>query len=453
MPIECRSTTYFIGDPDILSKTCKDEKYNACMPWIQKLRWDRFLATELRQYIDDLRTTAKSKSLAWAASSRIAKTCCWLGLQDAARKRREPSQRPGAWAGASVFTDWENAYKEVTDDRWTKTKAKIRWLAYQAGLVDKASGELLNLKELAEDRREAPKGHMRHKTAESYRGFLVYVSRTYRAMVPYLKGIHLSLDFWREKRDADGWRITNAYEAKLEPMERAKPPVWTKLVPRFKADMEALMFMTDLEKSPPVPVRPTQTSAVFLVGDASGTGFGTSTWGQGEEELVAQFGAWDDETSEELSNFREAYNLVLRIEQMVESGELAEGSELFVFTDNFVSERAFHNGSSKSRRLHTLVLKLRKMEIEGKLIIHVVWFAGTRMKEQGSDGLSRGDLTGGVMVGDSFLKHIPLNKTVLDRAEGFKEQFSKGLVGSDWNWLATGDWFDKAFEDVTGKYV
>jgi hypothetical protein len=23
MPIECRSTTYFIGDPDILSKTCK----------------------------------------------------------------------------------------------------------------------------------------------------------------------------------------------------------------------------------------------------------------------------------------------------------------------------------------------------------------------------------------------------------------------------------------------
>jgi hypothetical protein len=26
MPIECRSTTYFIGDPDILSKTCKDKQ-------------------------------------------------------------------------------------------------------------------------------------------------------------------------------------------------------------------------------------------------------------------------------------------------------------------------------------------------------------------------------------------------------------------------------------------
>jgi hypothetical protein len=28
MPIECRSTTYFIGDPDILSKTCKNERTN-----------------------------------------------------------------------------------------------------------------------------------------------------------------------------------------------------------------------------------------------------------------------------------------------------------------------------------------------------------------------------------------------------------------------------------------
>jgi hypothetical protein len=27
MPIECRSTTYFIGDPDILSKTCKCKSF------------------------------------------------------------------------------------------------------------------------------------------------------------------------------------------------------------------------------------------------------------------------------------------------------------------------------------------------------------------------------------------------------------------------------------------
>jgi hypothetical protein len=65
-------------------------------------------------------------------------------------------------------------------------------------------------------------------------------------------------------------------------------------------------------------------------------------------------------------------------------------------------------------------------------MVHVIWFAGTRMKEQGTDGLSRGDLIGGVVVGGRFLKHIFLNETVLERAEDFKEQFSKGLVGSDW---------------------
>jgi hypothetical protein len=94
----------------ILGVRLEDESYNAREPWVQKRRWDEGLATELRQYIDDLRITAKTKGLAWAASSRIAKTCCWLGLQDDTRKRREPSQRPGAWAGASVFTDWDNAY-------------------------------------------------------------------------------------------------------------------------------------------------------------------------------------------------------------------------------------------------------------------------------------------------------------------------------------------------------
>jgi hypothetical protein len=130
-----------------------------------------------------------------------------------------------------------------------------------------------------------------------------------------------------------------------------------------------------------------------------------------------------------------------------------EGSELFVFTDNFLSERAFYNGSSKSKRLHALVMRLRKLEMEGKIVIHVIWFAGTRMKDQGTDGLSRGDLTGGVMVGDRFLKHIPLNKTVLDWAPEFKKEFKKGLPGNNWRWLNYEDWFEGALDDDHGHYV
>jgi hypothetical protein len=320
-------------------------------------------------------------------------------------------------------------------------------------LTDADSERLLDLKELKKERREAPKGEMLHKTAESYRGFLVYVSRTYRAIVPYLKGIHLPLDPWRDNRDEDGWRIANVFEKRLECKGRKKPPKWTPMVPPFKDDLRALMHMTDATLPPHVPVRPTNTAAVFMVGDASGLGFGTSTWTQNADELTAQFGAWDVETSNESSNYREAYNLVLRVEQMVARSELVEGSELFVFTDNFVSERAFHNGSSESKQLHALVMRLRKLEMEGKIVIHVIWFAGTRMKDQGTDGLSRGDLTGGVMVGDRFLKYIPLNKSVLDRAPDFKREFEKGLPGKGWKWLDYEDWFEGAFEYDHGCYV
>ena len=35
----------------------------------------------------------------------------------------------------------------------------------------------------------------------SIRGFLVYVSRKYKDMTPYLKGFHLTLDIWIPYRD------------------------------------------------------------------------------------------------------------------------------------------------------------------------------------------------------------------------------------------------------------
>jgi hypothetical protein len=57
------------------------------------------------------------------------------------------------------------------------------------------------------------------------------------------------------------------------------------------------------------------------------------------------------------------------------------------------------------------------------------------------------------MVGDRFLKHIPLNKTVLDWAPEFKKEFEKGLPGKDWRWLDDEDWFEGAFDDDHGHYV
>ena len=92
------------------------EGYDATLPWIAKVRKDQKSAADLAQYVDDVRVVAPTEELAWQCSSKIAKTACYLGLQDAARKRRPQSQRPGAWAGATIATDKEGVTKAVTQD-------------------------------------------------------------------------------------------------------------------------------------------------------------------------------------------------------------------------------------------------------------------------------------------------------------------------------------------------
>jgi hypothetical protein len=70
------------------------QDYDPTFPWIAKIRKDGRLVADIHQYVNNLRLTAPDKELAWKISSRVAKICSWLGLQDAARKRREPSPTP-----------------------------------------------------------------------------------------------------------------------------------------------------------------------------------------------------------------------------------------------------------------------------------------------------------------------------------------------------------------------
>ena len=46
------------------------------------------------------------------------------------------------------------------------------------------------------------------KELETDRGFLVNISRTYRAMVSYLKVIYQALDSWRSGKSKDGWKLS-----------------------------------------------------------------------------------------------------------------------------------------------------------------------------------------------------------------------------------------------------
>ncbi len=66
-------------------------------------------------------------------------------------------------------------------------------------------------------------------------------------------------------------------------------------------------------------------------------------------------------------------------------------------------------GNSSSHTLFELVLWLRKLEMQGDLIIHVIHVAGTRMEAEDADGASRGDLSTGVMGGENILCYAPLH--------------------------------------------
>jgi hypothetical protein len=86
--------------------------------------------------------------------------------------------------------------------------------------------------------------------------------------------------------------------------------------------------------------------------------------------------------------------------------------------------------------------------MEGRLFITVIWVAGTRMIEQGTDGLSRGDLFNGILAGGRFLDYVPLNKGATELAPKLE-----GWLGTSfprkggWSVLDKEGWFEKGYTD------
>ena len=444
------------------------ENYNPAEPWILKMRADGLPAAEIVQYVDDVRIIAPTEELAWLCSSKMAKGLSFLGLQDAARKRRKPSQAPGAWAGATVSSEGDVVKKGVTKERWEKVKLRVRWIADQMELSDRFSPEEYGeLNDRRDESGDCPSGYLHYKTTESFVGFLVYVSMTYLPMVPYLKGIYLTLNSWREGRDVEGWpneEMKRLFDAGID-KNRVRPdcrskrghPVWSKAVPRLKDDLIALMKLTNYEDPPLIPVRPTNSEACYVVGDASGAGFGSSSFNAKTKEVKAEYGTWTEPvTNEKSSNFREAANLVRRIKRMLKNQDIKRGSEVFVFTDNSCAESTMYKGSSKSRWLHEMVVDLRAMEMAGDIIVRFVWISGKRMIWQGGDGLSRGDFTSGAMAGEAFLKFLPLHENVIERCADLENEIFKWLPntgGIKWKLASVEDWFHEVFLDPEGSWI
>ena len=171
-------------------------------------------------------------------------------------------------------------------------------------------------------------------------------------------------------------------------------------------------------------MRSSRTAAAFYgFGDASGTAYGTAFQKAPKQgiptEVYFECGQWTPKVgSQESSNWRELTNLVEFLEGQGATGFLND-SEVFLFTDNSTAEAAFWKGTSKSRKLLALVLRLRQLEMKTEMILHLIHVSGTRMIQVGADGLSRGDHSTGVMAGKDMLAHIPLHKLALERSAQF----------------------------------
>jgi hypothetical protein len=143
------------------------------------------VAAYLFAFMDDFRSGGPNKKEAWLAGRQAASILNHLGISDAPRKRRDTSMAPGAWAGAVVRTDGAGVHVLVSQEKWDRTKA-----------------QLADLRKMLEKN----PNKMCRRRLEEIRGFLVYVTRTYIGLAPYLIGIHMMIDGRRTGRDAEGWR-------------------------------------------------------------------------------------------------------------------------------------------------------------------------------------------------------------------------------------------------------
>lgn len=129
------------------------------------------------------------------------------------------------------------------------------------------------------------------------------------------------------------------------------------------------------------------------------------------------------------------FNLVEFTESEAERGRL-RNCEYFLFTDNSTAESCYYRGTSSSRILHSLVLRLRLLEMKYGMLIHIIHVSGTRMIDQGTDAASRGSMMEGVLAGKDMLSFVDLAKTALERHPlPYWIGLGVGLVWMTWSLL------------------
>ncbi len=282
------------------------------------------------------------------------------------RKACPCSQTTGAWAGAIVHILNDLGVCVLTPkEKWAKMRE----------ILAKWSARLLET---------APR--LSHKELLSDWGFLVYVTRTYPAMVPYLKGFHLTIEMWRGGQDADGWKLKEGDDSlitslnslgsldvtragahgfdlglaalfsatcgkdKDEAAENHRLAVklgeehvyasedgFTTPIPQFKDNISALLRLTNHELPPLQVVRLSHVVHVYYdFGDASRKQFGAtllanyncrgclSKPAKAKRGVRFCVGLWSAKEEDKNSNYKELCNLVDMVADEARAGRLQD---------------------------------------------------------------------------------------------------------------------------------
>jgi hypothetical protein len=425
------------------------DTYDTTKPKLMKVNsLTGVIAGDVVTFVDDVRITGSSREHCHETHRQFASRMQYLGIQDAPRKFRPPSQdQAGAWTGTIFKITRKSITKSVSQEKWMKGQLIVKNLS-EVIETHPRRRPLLNRKEL-----------------ERQTGFLNHLTMTFDEMTPFLKGFYLSLNSWRPKRDGDDWKMSDKswlqclmaqldngqitdqeFDNEVNAQAEVGCPDQVSGSTRLGDDVRALMKMFASEIPPEVNLRSKEiVTVIYGFGDASGTGLGaTFTCGSG---FTFRIGVWSSDESDQSSNWREFTNIVDSLEDEASAGNLMN-SEVFMFTDNSTVEACAIKGSSSSPKLLGLVVRLRAMTTLYGIRIHIFHVSGTRMIAQGTDGVSRGFLGEGIMSGESMVSFIPIHMTATERSGGLVS-WIKEWTGPSTIVLEPIDWFDVG-HDIDG---
>ena len=313
------------------------ESYNPCWPKVMKWVSDRgVIAGDAVTFVDDVRIAGHSKENCHLVHRAFASTFQCLGVQDAPRKFRPPSQiNAGAWTCTIFRVSPTVISKSVSQEKWDKGRAMIL--------------SLLSRCRSAVDHRPV----LNRKTLEKETGFLNHLGMTFEVVTPYLKGFYLTLNSWRSHRNEGHWKVTDKQWKRIllareemedmsneewsgEDQDDAAVPVNATASPSLMQDVTALFEIFDQVSLPVVGVRCRKVlTVIYGFGDASGTGLGsTFTCGSGFNFRIEVWGAEQDE---ETSNWKEFTKVVEALEEEASEGNIQD-SKVFMFTDKSTVE-------------------------------------------------------------------------------------------------------------------